>query len=86
MIRKWLKNIIKETLLESFPACNITIIDSEKSNVKLQIKGGTFVDSEIKISKEFAKEKVKIGGSNITQNKGTFICHGEDSQLQNETG
>ncbi len=73
MIRKWIKKIIKEALMENFPRCDITIIDSEKSNIKLNIKGGTFVDSQIKISKEFSKEDVKIEGIYVIQNKGTFI-------------
>ncbi len=77
-IRNWFKKLIIEAVKESFPPCDITIIDSEKSNIKLKIEGGTFVDSEIKISKEFSREDVIIKGANVEQNQGIFIHHGVD--------
>lgn len=70
MIRRWIKNIIKETMLENMSPCNITVIESEDSDIKLKINGGIFVDSKIHLSK---KDNLSIEGSEIRMNEGTFI-------------
>jgi hypothetical protein len=69
MIRNWIKKIIREVMIENFPPCNITVVDSEKSNIKLKIKGGTFVDSNIKIGKEFFKAEVLMEETIIEKTK-----------------
>lgn len=72
MIRNWLKKIIKEVLLENFPACNITVIDSETSDLKMILKKGTFVNSHIKMY-GIDKKKVDVQHCFIQQDEGTFI-------------
>jgi hypothetical protein len=78
MIRNWIKKIIREVMIENFPPCNITVFDSEKSNIKLRLKGGIFVNSNIKISKEFLKEEVLIEETIVEHKKGSFIEIGKE--------
>lgn len=72
MIRKWLKNIVREVLLESFPACNISVMDSDKSNIKLFIEGGNFVDSTIRMDKIDPKDSVSITHCRIENTNESF--------------
>ncbi len=72
-IRKWIKKIIKETLIENFPSCNITITDSDKSDIKLILKGGTFINSSIKMDKEFMKKSIHVEECYVQQDEGPFI-------------
>lgn len=76
MIRKWFKKLIGETIKENFPACHITIKASDKSNIKLKIKGGTFVGSHIKISRDFLAETVELSECYVEQGEEPFISHG----------
>ncbi len=83
-IKNWLKKIIKETILENFPSCNITIVDSEKSDIKLSLHGGTFVNSKIKFSKEMLHKFINISQCNISQDEGPFISSSENVIPNNE--
>lgn len=49
MIRKWLKNIIKDTLIENFPPCNIVVEIPKETSCNLKIDNTNFNNSIIKV-------------------------------------
>lgn len=72
-IRNWIKNIIRETILENFPSMNITITDSNESNIKAKFEHTIFNDSQIIFSKELKGEMLDVSNCDINTKDKPFI-------------